>query len=99
MKDNLFKVKENSFFARLAAAKLGVDNVAITLGSTIHLYNTSKERFRSDHRWVRHELKHIEQFRKYGFFRFIFLYSIESLRKGYYQNRFEQEARAAEIDS
>jgi hypothetical protein len=98
MDDKLFQVRENSFLARMAAAKLGVDRVAITLGSTIHLHNASVERFRSDSRWVRHELKHVEQFRQYGFFRFVILYTLESVRKGYYHNRFEQEARAAEME-
>lgn len=47
-------------------------------------------------RWVRHELAHIEQFRRYGLIRFIFLYLWESVRHGYYNNRFEKEAREAE---
>ena len=98
MEEKLFRVRENSFFARMAAVKLGVDQVALTLGSTIHLHNTSAERFRSDSRWVRHELKHVEQFRQYGFFHFMILYTLESMRKGYYHNRFEQEARAAEME-
>ncbi len=82
----------------MAAKKLGVDQVALTLGNTIHLYNTSAERFRSDRRWVKHELKHIEQFRQHGFYWFIILYTLESMQKGYYHNRFEQEARAAEME-
>lgn len=98
MEEKVFRIRENSFFARMAAVKLGSDQVALTLGNTIHLHNTSAERFRSDHRWVKHELKHVEQFRQYGFFWFIFLYSLESIRKGYFHNRFEQEARAAEME-
>jgi hypothetical protein len=98
MEEKVFRIRENSFFARMAAVKLGADQVALTLGNTIHLHNTSAERFRSDLRWVKHELKHVEQFRQHGFFRFIILYSLESMRKGYYHNRFEQEARAAEME-
>jgi Domain of unknown function (DUF4157) len=98
MEERIFRIKENSFFAHVAAVKLGVDQVALTLGNTIHLHNTSAERFRSDSRWVKHELKHIEQFRQHGFFWFIFLYSLETIRKGYYHNRFEKEARAAEME-
>lgn len=98
MDERKLRIKENSFFAHLAAKKLGVDQVALTLGNTIHLYNTSAERFRSDRRWVKHELKHVEQFRQHGFFWFIILYSFESMQKGYYHNRFEQEARAAEME-
>lgn len=98
MDSSKFRIRENSLFAHLAAKKLGVNQVALTLGNTIHLYNTSAERFRSDSRWVKHELKHIEQFRQYGFCWFIILYSLESMQKGYYHNRFEQEARAAEME-
>ena len=68
----------------------------MTLGNTIHLYNTTREEFLQDQRWVRHEMKHVEQFKKYGFVRFLCLYAFESLRSGYYNNRFEKEARAAE---
>jgi hypothetical protein len=93
-----FHIKENSWIARMAARKLRAPRVALVLGNTIHLYNTSKDHFLSHERWVKHEMKHIEQFQQYGFLRFICLYLIESLRKGYYQNRFEVEARAAERD-
>lgn len=90
-------IKENSWLAKLAAWKLGVDNVAITLGTTIHLHKASAEVLINDERWVRHELKHVEQFLKYGYFRFIFLYVMESIRNGYENNRFEVEAREAEL--
>lgn len=90
------RIRQNSPLAKLAAIKLGVDSVALTLGRTIHLHNTGKQEFLSDARWVRHELAHIGQFRRYGFFRFIVLYLAESLRRGYYHNRFEVEARKAE---
>ena len=89
-------IRENSWMARLAAMKLGEPSVAITIGNTIHLYHTKKDIFLSNERWVRHELKHVEQFRHYGFFRFIILYLSESIRKGYRNNRFEVEARKAE---
>ena len=90
-------IKENSWLAKLAAWKLGVDNVALTLGTTIHLHKASAEVLINDERWVRHELKHVEQFLKYGFVRFILLYVMESLRNGYENNRFEIEAREAEL--
>jgi hypothetical protein len=47
-------------------------------------------------RWWKHELHHVRQFRQYGFWRFLFLYLIESFRHGYKNNRFEVEAREAE---
>jgi hypothetical protein len=90
------RIKESSFAAKIAAWKLGSDNVALVLGKTIHLYNVSKQDFLSDTRWVRHELEHIEQFRQYGFIRFLVLYFIEWIKRGYFNNRFEIEARMAE---
>jgi hypothetical protein len=95
MKEHV-RISENSWFAAIAAYKLGVPSVALTLGETIHLHNTSRSGFLADHRWVRHEMAHVEQFRRYGFWNFIFLYLLESLRNGYYLNKFEVEARAAE---
>ncbi|MCP9752846.1 DUF4157 domain-containing protein [Ferruginibacter sp. HRS2-29] len=91
-----FRVKENSWIARIAARKLKAASVAIVIGSTIHLYNTSKEDFLADAAWLKHELCHVEQFRRHGFFTFIFKYLVESWKKGYYNNKFEEEAREAE---
>ncbi|MEP7238358.1 MAG: hypothetical protein ABI685_10850 [Ferruginibacter sp.] len=68
----------------------------MVLGKTIHLHNTSKAEFLNDERWLKHELCHIKQFKEYGYFNFVVKYLWESLRKGYYNNRFEVEARAAE---
>ncbi|MBS1575320.1 MAG: DUF4157 domain-containing protein [Bacteroidetes bacterium] len=90
------RIKENSLAARIAAWKLDSDNVALVLGKTIHLYNVSKQSFLNDAGWVKHELKHIEQFRQYGFLRFLILYFIEWMKHGYFNNRFEIEARLAE---
>ncbi len=94
-----FHVKENSLLARIAARKLGSRQVALVMGRTIHLHNTSKEEFLSNSRWVRHELQHIRQFMRYGMITFLFLYLWESIRKGYYNNRFEVEARESELIS
>ena len=91
-----FKIKENSLFAKIAAKKLGTSSVAFVLGKTIHLYNTTKEEFLKDEKWVKHELCHIEQFKKYGAINFIYQYLLESIKKGYYNNKFEVEAREAE---
>lgn len=91
-----FLIKENSWIAKLAAKKLKSDNVAIVIGETIHLYNISKEDFLKDKKWVRHEMCHINQFKQYGFFTFIFKYVWESLKNGYCNNKYEVEAREAE---
>ena len=89
-------IKERSWIARLAAWKLDAPAVALTLGDTIHLHKATALMLVRDPGWLRHELKHVEQFRRHGFFRFLLLYAWESLRKGYHDNRFEVEARAAE---
>ena len=83
----------------MAALKLGADKVAIVIGKTIHLHHTQQQDFLADKRWVRHELKHIEQFQRNGFFRFIFLYLLESVRHGYAHNKYEIEARQAEQEN
>ena len=93
-----YKIKENSIFARLACYKLGGDRVAFVLGKTIHLHNVTKEDFLKDKKWLRHELCHLQQFKEHGFLTFVWKYVIESARKGYYNNKYEVEARASEYD-
>ncbi|WP_300600179.1 DUF4157 domain-containing protein [Niabella sp.] len=96
---HFFRIKENSFLARLAAGKLKSKNVAMVLGHTIHLYGVSQAAFLADERWVRHELKHIEQYQRYGVLRFLFKYLVQSIKYGYYNCPLEKEARAAEKDA
>lgn len=91
-----FYIKENSWLAKIAARKLGTKAVAMVLGKTIHLHNTTKAEFLSDKKWVKHELCHIRQYREHGYLLFVVKYLWESVRKGYYNNRFEVEARKAE---
>ncbi len=90
------RIKENSRIARMAAWKLGARGVAMVLGNTIHLYNTSADEFLRSRRWLRHELCHIRQFRRHGFIPFIIKYLWQSLLHGYRNNKYEVEARAAE---
>jgi Domain of unknown function (DUF4157) len=92
------RVREDSWVAKMAAAKLRSSKVAIVIGKTIHLHNTSKEEFIADREWVCHELKHVEQYQKHGTTMFLVLYLVEWIRKGYYKNRFEIEARNSEKD-
>jgi hypothetical protein len=92
-----YRIKENSLIARIAAWKMSASRLAIVIGRTIHLHNASREEFLSNERWVKHELCHIEQFRRFGFVRFIALYLWESMRSGYYKNKYEVEARQAEL--
>ena len=45
--------------------------IAIVIGKTIHLHNTSRQEFIENKRWLSHEMEHIRQYRKYGLIRFI----------------------------
>jgi hypothetical protein len=91
------RIKENSWLARIAARRLKSKQLAMVLGSTIHLYNTSREDFLGNKRWLRHELAHVRQYAEHGFIRFLFLYLLESMRRGYRNNRFEVAARQEEV--
>lgn len=86
-------IHEHSLFAKIGAWKLKESRVALTIGNHIFLYHVSRINFLKDATWVAHELAHVRQFKKYGRIRFLFLYLWESCRKGYYQNRWEIEAR------
>ena len=94
----IVSIKENSWLAKLAARKLKSHSVAIVFGKTIHLFNTSRDEFLKNDRWVCHELVHVKQFQRYGFIKFPFLYLLESIRKGYRNNKYEVEARSKEQD-
>ena len=93
---NAFIVKENSWLAGVAAWKLRSDAVAMVLGKTIHLHNISKADFLRNKRLLRHELCHVKQYQQHGVIWFLVQYLFESVRKGYYKNKFEVEARKAE---
>ncbi|MEO7310642.1 MAG: DUF4157 domain-containing protein [Chitinophagaceae bacterium] len=98
MKQTNILIKENSWRARLAARLMRSDNMAIVFGSTIHIWGVSREVFLQHKPWVKHELKHVEQYRKNGYFGFLAKYLWESIWHGYTNNKFEVEARAAEND-
>lgn len=46
----------------------------------------------------RHELEHIYQVRRLGWFKFYFTYILENLKVGYKNNKYEVEARAAQVN-
>ena len=96
MADEHFTIKENSWVARIAAWKLKSHSVAIVFGSAIHLWNSSKEEFLQNEKWLKHELCHIRQYKQHGYLGFIIKYLWESVKKGYYNNKIEVEAREAE---
>ncbi len=91
-----FSIKENSNIARIAAWYLGFPSMAIVFGTTIFIWNIRKDNFLQDKKHLAHELCHVAQFKRYGFFKFIILYLLESIKNGYFNNRFEVEARKAE---
>ena len=91
-----FLIVENSWLAKIAAWKLNSNSVAMVLGKTIYLHNTTQKEFMQNATWLKHELCHVAQFKKYGYIRFAILYLWESMLKGYPNNKFEIEARAAE---
>lgn len=92
-----YYIKENSWIAYLASVQLQTRQVAIVIGHTIHLHNTAKESFLMNEKWLKHELCHIKQYEQYGKMGFIARYLYESIKKGYYHNKYEVEAREAEL--
>lgn len=96
MSKPLYYIKENSWLARMAAKKMKATAIAMVLGATIHLYGTTKANFLDDSKWLKHEICHINQFKKHGYFIFIIKYILEWVLVGYYHNKYEIEARQAE---
>lgn len=90
------RTKESSWLARMAAWKLKQPRMAMVVGNTVHLYGVTRQEFLKNEAWVRHEMKHVQQFREHGFAGFLIKYTWESVIKGYENNRFEVEARNAE---
>ena len=88
-------IKEQSWIAKLAAKKLKSKKVAMVMGSTIHLYDVTKEQFLQNEKWVKHEVCHLKQFQKHGHFKFILMYLWENMKHGYYKNKYEESARRA----
>ena len=88
------RTQTNSPLARIARLVLGNKaNVAMVIGRTVHLSGASRAQFLADAEWVAHERVHLRQFREHGFLPFLWKYLVESARVGYYQNKYEVEAR------
>ena len=92
-------IKEKALVARIACKVIGGKSVAIVFGRTICLHNTTARQFITNTHWLRHELEHVLQYERHGYFGFICRYLWESMRSGYYNNKFEKEARGAEHDT
>jgi Domain of unknown function (DUF4157) len=88
--------KENSFIAKCGAKCIKANNVALTIGNTIYLYNATVNDIIGNPIWLAHELVHVNQYQKLGIVKFVFLYLLECIAKGYYNNKFEIEARLLE---
>jgi len=100
MEENIpVSVKENAWIAFIAAKVLRSKSVAIVINRTIYLHNTGYNNFIKNRSWLLHELKHVEQYQRYGVTRFLLLYVYETILNGYKQNRFEVEARDGETGS
>jgi hypothetical protein len=93
------RIIENAWIASMAAKKMRSSQVALVLGSGIYLWGTSKQQFLANEKWVRHELAHVAQYEQYGTIPFLCMYMWEWMRHGYYHNKFEIAARAAETAS
>ena len=87
------RTRTGSPLARIARLVLGSPRVAMVLGQTVHLSGTTREQFLADAEWVAHEQVHLRQYREHGLLPFLWKYLRESARVGYYQNKFEVEAR------
>jgi hypothetical protein len=89
-------IKENTWFAKIAAKKMSANQLAIVFNNTIHLHNTPKKEFLEDTRWLCHELIHIKQYQREGIFKFLVKYVWQWMQVGYYNISFEKEARENE---
>lgn len=98
MMNNIVYIKEHSWLASIAAKNLHSPDVAMVLGNTIHLHGVSAQDFLQQKSWLCHELKHVEQYKRYGFLLFILKYCWDCLRYGYQNCPLETEARKAEKD-
>jgi hypothetical protein len=91
-----YYIVEKSLLARIGRIVMKSKNLALVLGKGIHLSGVDKEEFLRDSRWLKHELIHIKQYKEHGILKFLALYIVESIKNGYYENRFEKEAREGE---
>lgn len=91
-----FKVVGNSRLAKVAGRIMGQEEkYAVTFGKTIFV-SCQKDVFLSERGWVKHELTHVEQYKKYGTFEFLKRYLLYSMFHRYNKNPFEEEALSAE---
>jgi len=91
-----FRVVGNSRLAKVAGRLMGQqDRYAITFGKTIFV-SCDKKDFLTERGWVKHEITHVEQYKKYGLLEFLKRYVAYSVFNRYDQNPLEKEALSAE---
>jgi hypothetical protein len=90
------RIREGAWIARIAARRLSYGRVAIVVGRTIYLHNATAADFLSSRRWMIHELVHVEQYSRYGWMGFLIRYLTEYAKNGYWNNKYEVEARRRE---
>lgn len=69
--------------------------IASAINKTIHLHAITAEAFVERKAFMRHELQHIIQYHTIRFF--VLKYIWETLKKGYFNNKYEVEAREKAI--
>lgn len=72
--------------------------MAVTIGSTIYLYGCTKAGFLANKAWLKHELKHVVQYKQLGISVFLLKYFFQWLQYGYKNSPLELEAVAAESE-
>ncbi|AWM33788.1 DUF4157 domain-containing protein [Hymenobacter nivis] len=94
MTDASLRTWVHSPLARIARLVLGGNaRVAMVIGGTVHLSGATRAEFLADAEWVAHERVHLRQYREQGLLPFLYRYLVESARVGYYNNKYEVEAR------
>ena len=87
------QIKENTLISKIAFRLIKSfknEAVASTIGKTIHLHNISDISFSHKDGFLRHEMQHAIQFNEIKFF--WLKYIIETLKNGYFKNKYEVEA-------
>ncbi len=94
------RIRENALVARIAAFNLGASKqgAAIVFGRTIYLHKVSRDQLLKNIPYLRHEIAHVLQYEREGYFSFLAKYLWYSLRFGYQNNPFEREAQQAQTD-
>lgn len=88
-----FRTWTRSPLARIARLVLGSQRVAMVVGQTVHLSGATRAQFLADAEWVAHEQVHLRQYKEHGLLPFLWKYLAESARVGYFNNKYEVEAR------